>query len=150
MTDDRPRQRLTEELLSRLLASKSLTAYLDEEDPQERALPDYLWELLHAHGLNRADVIRRSGLNPTVVYDLFTGKSRPGRDNAIMLTFGLGCDLRETQRVLRMAGVSELWVKIRRDAIIIWCVENGLTRVETDDELYQLGEKTLLSTSRLR
>lgn len=144
-------QRLTEELLARLLASKSLPDYLDENDPQDRALPDYLRELLHAHGLkNRAEVARRSGINGTVIYDIFCGKSKPGRDHAIMLAFGLRCNLRETQRLLRMAEVSELWVKIRRDAIIIWCIENGFDRVETDDELYRLGEPTLLGTGGLR
>lgn len=143
-------QRLTEELLERLLATKDLDAYLVEEDPQDRALADYLWELLNSRNLRRADVVRGSGLNTTVVYDIFAGKSKPGRDNTIMLTFGLGCDLRETQRVLRMAGVSELWVKIRRDAVIIWCIENGLSRAETDDQLYQLGEQTLLATGNLR
>lgn len=151
MAEEEPHtQRLTEELLQRLLASKSLPRYLEQNDPQERSLPDYLWGLLHAHGLNRASVVHRSGLNSTVVYDIFAGKSKPGRDHAIMLAFGLGCDLRETQRVLRMAEVSELWVKIRRDAIIIWCIENGLSRAETDDQLYQLGEKTLLATGKLR
>lgn len=141
---------LTEELLERLLAAKSLPAFLDESEPQDRSLADYLWSLLHAHGLRRADVVHRSGLNSTVVYDIFAAKSLPGRDNAIMLAFGLGCDLRETQRLLRMAGASELWVKIRRDAIIIWCIENGLGRVETDDQLYRFGEKTLFATGRLR
>lgn len=150
MADCRPqKQKLTEELLARLLASNDLSDYLEQNEPKERSLPDYLWELLEAHGLRRADIVHRSGLNSTVVYDIFAGKSLPGRDNAIMLAFGLGCNLRETQRLLRMAGVSELWAKIRRDAIIIWCIQNGLSRVETDDQLYQLGEKTLLATGKL-
>ena len=46
-----------------------------------------------------------------------------------MLAFGLKCTLRETQRLLRLAGVSELWCKQRRDAIIIWCIRNGFDRI---------------------
>ncbi len=144
-------ERITEELLERLLASATPEAYLSAPDATvERALPDYLHELLDAHRLKRADVVRASGINATVVYDIFSGKSRPGRDHAIMLAFGLGCDLRECQRLLRLAGVSELWCKVRRDAVLIWCVERGLTREEADDELYRLGEKTLLGTGPLR
>ena len=82
-------------------------------------------------------------MHQTVVYDIFSGKSYPGRDNAIMLAFGLGCDLVETQRLLRLAGVSELWPKVRRDAIVIWSIKEGLSREECDDELWRLGEKTL-------
>lgn len=141
---------LTEDLLARLLASTVIDEYLKGFDIADRALSDYLNELLQSHGIKRADVVRGSGINATVVYDIFAGKSNPGRDHAIMLAFGLKCDVVETQRLLRMAGVSELWCKIRRDAIILWCIQQGFDRAETDDELYRFGEKTLLATGRLR
>lgn len=144
-----PGERLTEELLERLLASATPEAYLGEGLTVDRSLSDYLNELLAKRGLKRSEVVRASGVNGTFVYDVFKGKSRLGRDNAIMLAFGLGCDLRETQRLLRLDGVSELWPKARRDAVIIWCVERGLTRAQADDELYRLGEKTLLGTGPL-
>lgn len=137
-------ERLTEELLERLLAAATPEAYLDEDLTVDRALSDYLHELLDEKGLSRADVIRSSGLNATFCYQIFQGTRRPGRDHAIMLAFGLSCTLRETQRLLRLAGVSELWCKQRRDAILIWCVENGLSRAEADDELWRLGERTLV------
>ena len=108
---DIPEEHLTEELLDRLLASASIEQYLDEGLVSARTLTDYLFDRMEAHDLRRADVVRASGLNATVVYDIFSGKSRPGRDHAIMLAFGLKCTLRETQRLLRLAGVSELWCK---------------------------------------
>ena len=143
-------ERITEELLEHLLNASSPEAYLAQGDTVDRTLPDYLNQLLASRGLRRSAVARSSGINPTVVYDIFAGKSKPGRDHAIMLALGLRCTIKECQRLLRLAGVSELWCKVRRDAIVIWCVEHGLTRVETDDELYRLGEKTLLATGRLR
>ncbi|OZG69206.1 helix-turn-helix domain-containing protein [Bifidobacterium eulemuris] len=145
MTEDEKEEHLTEELLERLLSSASIETYLDEEHIGERQLTDYLHGLLEKHDLKRADVARDSGLNATVVYDIFSGKSRPGRDNAIMLAFGLNCDLTETQRLLRLAGASELWCKQRRDAILIWCVKNGFDRAAADNELIRLGEKPLLT-----
>ena len=147
--NEAPRERLTEELLERLLAAQTPEAYLDQDLTIDRELPDYLHELLVTKGLKRAGVVRASGLNGTFVYDVFAGKSRLGRDHALMLAFGLGCDLRETQRLLRLDGVSELWPKVRRDAILIWCVKQGLTRSQADDELYHLGEKTLFGTGPL-
>jgi hypothetical protein len=141
-TDDEP---LTTELLEKLLASRSPEAYLSGVKMSDSTLPDYLARLLDEHGLTRSQVIRASGLNATFCYQVFQGTRHPGRDNAIMLSFGLGCTLRETQRLLRHAGVSELWCKKRRDAIIIFCVEHGMTRERCDDKLYELGEKTLLA-----
>lgn len=142
--------RLTEDLLVRLLESTSLDEYLSESEVADRSLSEYLKEMLDVHGLKRADVVRASGINATVVYDIFAGKSNPGRDHAIMLAFGLQCDIAQTQRLLRMAGVSELWCKIRRDAIILWSIKQGSSRAEADDELYRFGEKTLLATGSLR
>ncbi|WP_288240229.1 helix-turn-helix transcriptional regulator [uncultured Bifidobacterium sp.] len=139
--------RLTEELLNRLLRSTDIGSFLDSEHIVDLEFTDYLRSVLEHHGLTRADVVRASGLNPTVVYDIFAGKSRPGRDSAIMLSLGLDCDLQETQRLLRLAGVSELWCKQRRDAIIIWCVNNGYDRDAVDHELIRFNEKPLLSKS---
>ncbi len=144
------RETLTEELLERLLASATPEAYLtsSDSDVDARDLAEFLRDLLAEKGLSRADVIRGSGLNATFCYQVFQGTRRIGRDNAIMLAFGLRCTLRETQRLLRHAGVSELWCRVRRDAIIIHCIDNGVTREQCDDELYRLGEPTLLPEDR--
>lgn len=56
----------------------------------------------------------------------------------------LASDDIETQRLLRLAGVSELYCRQRRDAIIIWCLRQDRDRVATDDELYRMNEPTLL------
>lgn len=145
------KERLTEGLLMRLLAVPDVESYLDEPGSTvNRDLPQYLRELLDERGMKRAEVARASGLNGTVVYDIFAGKSRPGRDHSIMLALGMRCSLRETQRLLRLSGVSELWPKVRRDAIIIWCINHGFDRSATDDKLWDLGEQTLFHTGRLR
>ena len=150
MTVSMEKEHLTEDLLKRLLASSSIESYLDTHETVNTTLTGFLRELIDARGLKRSEVARESGINPTVVYDIFAGKSRPGRDHAIMLALGIGCTLRETQRLLRLDSVAELWCKDRRDAIVIWCIEHGMSRACTDDELYRLGEKTILGTNPLR
>ena len=138
-------EELTEELLQRLLATASPEAYLAQTATDDRTLGDYLHDIIEAKGLRRADVVRASAVNSTFVYQIFKGERKVGRDNAIKLAFGSQCTLREAQRLLRHAGVSELWCKTRRDAIIIYCIEHGYTLAECDDELYRLGEDTLVS-----
>ncbi len=141
---------LTEDLMARLLASLTPEDYLEAGFTRESSLAGYLHELLASKDLKRSDVYRASGLNPAVVYDAFAGKSRLGRNNALMMAFGLGCSLRETQRLLRLAGVAELCPKLRRDAVIAWCINRGMSREACDDELWRFGEKTLLGTCSLR
>lgn len=134
---------LTEELLERLLASASPEAYLDDATTDDRTLTDYLGDLMEARGMTRADVARASAVNGTFVYQIFKGERRASRDNMIKIALGIGCTLRETQRLLRHAGLSELWCKKRRDAIIISCINRGMSRPECDDELFRMGEQTL-------
>lgn len=140
------RELLTEELLDRLISSPDIQSYLDQDSTSNQTLTVFLETLREANNMKRSVLARESGLNATVVYDIFAGKSRPGRDHAIMLSIGLNCDLRETQRLLRLAGVSELWCKQRRDAIIIWCIEHSFDLAATDNELQRLGERPLLQS----
>ncbi len=146
-----PEECLTENLLDRLRAAASPQEYLDADVTIDRSLKSYLDDLLAEKRVKRATVIRAAGMNTTVAYDIFSGKCvHPGRDKVIMLAFGMGCTLVETQRMLRLAGVSELWPKVRRDAIVVWCIDHGMSRAACDDELWNFGEKTLLGTGPLR
>ena len=91
------RELLTEELLDRLISSSDIQSYLDQDSTSNQTLTVFLETLREANNMKRSTLARESGLNATVVYDIFSGKSRPGRDHAIMLSIGLNCDLRETQ-----------------------------------------------------
>ena len=71
-------EHLTEELLHRLLSSSNVKTYLDAKYTGDYSCSDYLWALLRERGMNRSTLARESGLNATVVYDIFAGKSRPG------------------------------------------------------------------------
>ena len=143
--ENRSGETLTSELLERLRASASPEAYLDTATLEGRELHEYLHELLEEKGLKRSEVIRASGINATFCYQIFQGTRHPSRDTALMLALGMKCSLRETQRICRLSGVSELWPRVSRDAIIIYCIEHGFTREQVDDELWRFGEATLLS-----
>lgn len=72
---DTPEEHLTEELLDRLLHSAKIETYLDEEHITDRALPDYLNELLDRSGIKRNPLAEKTGMNQTFIYDIFAGKS---------------------------------------------------------------------------
>jgi hypothetical protein len=100
--------------------------------------------MLEKHGLERAEVIRLAGIDATYGYQLFKGqRGRPKRDKALALAFAMGLDLRECDRLLEAAGVSRLYCKRRRDAIIMFCLSRKATLAETDECLFQHGEDTI-------
>ena len=140
---------LTDELLHELLTVSNPIEFTEAHNIGHRTLSEYLNQLLAEKGLRRADVVREAGINETFGYQIFKGQRGAGRDKVLCLALSMGCDLVETRRLLQAAGVNELYCKDRRDAIIIWCVNHGYTRLQTDEELYRLGEKTLFGTSPL-
>lgn len=139
----RVKEPLTEELLCELLESPSPEQFTSTHNLQAPTLSEYLQWLLANHGLVRSKVIREAGLNETFGWQIFKGERGCGRDKALALAFAMNLDLRETNRLLQAAGQSALYCKDRRDAIIIFCIEKGLTLQRTDEELYRFGEQTI-------
>lgn len=105
----------------------------------------YLSTLLAEKGKRKIDVIHDANLNETFGYQIFSGERMPKRDKALQLAFGMACSVREAQRLLKHAGCNELYVKNRRDAIILFCIEHGQSLQETDALLYRFGEHTVQS-----
>ena len=134
---------LTEELLEELLEAPDPAAFADAHRIVQRTLPEYLRVLLEEKGLARAEVVRRAGLNETYGYQIFMGQRKPSRNKVLQLGFALGCTLREMNRLLKAAGVNELYCKNRRDAIIIYCLSHGCALHSTDEELYRFNEETI-------
>lgn len=134
---------LTDELLEELRGSPDPAKFASKHKITERTLPEYLQQLLDEKGLSRPKVVAKAGLNPTYGYDIFTGKKHPTREKVLPLAFAMGCTLQETNRMLQAAGVNELYVKNRRDAIIIFCMEHGYSLMKTNEELFRFGEDAI-------
>lgn len=139
----RVKEPLTEELLDELLASPDPVKFAKKHRIGELTLAQHLSGLLDEKGLARIDVIRAAGLNETFGYQIFKGQRNPSRDKVLQLAFAMCLNLRETNRLLRIAGVNDLYCKNRRDAILIFCIDKGYTLRKTDEELYRFGEETL-------
>lgn len=135
---------LTEELLGELLCSPSPQTYLEQHPTHERELASYLDELLQERGLKRKDVVREAQLNDTYGYQIFTGQRKhPSRDKILQIAFAMGLDLRTTDRLLQAAGVSRLYCKDRRDAIIMFCIDRHASLTKVNETLFDMGELTL-------
>lgn len=134
---------LTEKLLEELLEAPDLDQFIEEHPLGKRSLPEYLTQLLEEKHLVRAQVVRMANLNETFGYQIFKGTRRPSRDKVLQIAFAMALSLRETNRALEAAGVSSLYSKDRRDAIIIFCLDRGCSLQKTNEQLYKFGEETL-------
>lgn len=135
----------TSELERELTGCANLRGYLKRN---ESALytPD-LSELLHLEleksGLTRAELLRRSNLNPIYGYQILSGKRRPSRDTLLCLCFGLGLCADETQNLLLHAGYAQLYIRNPRDSILFFALNNGLSLLACNQQLDVHGEASL-------
>ena len=88
-------------------------------------------------------VIREAGIDRTYGHQLFNGTRMPSRDKAIQLAFGFGLDVDETQRLLRAARKSMLYPRLKRDALIIYCLQKKKDLAYTQQILREYGMTAL-------
>lgn len=134
---------LTEELLEQLLDTPSLQRLDKLQGVGSPSLPEYLQALLDRKGLKRADVVRLAGLNPTFGYQIFVGTRHASRNKLLQLAFAMGLTVKESERLLKLAGHSPLYAKDRRDAVILFCLNKRMTLQQAEDCLYRFGEPTI-------
>ena len=136
-------ERLTEQVLQELVEAPTLDAFIEGHDFPAETLHEFLCHMLEKKNLKRSRVVRMADLNETFGYQIFTGARNPSRDKVLQIAFAMALTLRETNRALRAAGASSLNPKCRRDAIIIFCIDQGCSLQKVNEELYRLGEETV-------
>lgn len=104
-----------------------------------QTLPEYLDSLLKQKHLKKADVVRGSQLDRTYVYQIFSGRKIPSRDKLLAIAFGLHLSTDETQKMLKLSGNLELYVRDKRDAAILFAIQHGSSIDEANNLLDQLG-----------
>ena len=57
----------------------------------------------------------------------------------LQLAFALEADVAQTQELLRVARKSTLYPRIKRDTVIIYCLHNHVSLVDTEIILEELG-----------
>lgn len=75
-------------------------------------------------------------------YKIQAGKRQPGRDTVISLALALELTVEETQRLLGYLGYG-LSKHIKRDYLIMYCLEKGIPPVEVNLLLEQCGLRLL-------
>lgn len=131
-------KKTTEELMEILKQKKSIHAYFTEEiDELEFAsLAEHLELLLNEKGLCKNDVIKRSNMDKNYAYQIFNGnKTHPSRDKMIALAIGMGLNVMETRKLLRIAGACDLYPRNPRDSVLIYCLHKGAGLMEVNELL---------------
>ena len=113
---------------------------------QERTDPtcaQVLQELLEQAGVSAPEWIAAADISKSYAYQVLRGERIPGRDILLRTALSLSLSLKETQRLLMVGGCGALYPKIRRDAAVIFALNQHMTLLETEDLLASLPERSL-------
>lgn len=131
-------RKTTAQLRHEIKAATDIEDYLAKNKKHllQRSLSAHLNMLLFQKCLSKADVVRRSSLDRSYVYQIFAGAKTPSRDKLIAIAFGLCLSDEETQEMLKVSGNRELYARDARDAVIIFALQHKKTVFEANELLF--------------
>ena len=138
-------QKQTSELDKELSGSSSLADFLKKNHGQfvDRKIDQELIRLIKEKGAQKNELAKKAGMSAVYLYQVLGGRRIPSRDRMLCICIGLGCSLEETQEVLKKCRYAPLYSKNRRDAVIMFALENGWGVEKLNDELFQIEEETV-------
>lgn len=140
--------RSTDELLKLIEGSSDIMDAMTKigGELSEKTFSQRLQELMDARGVDPAWLTERSLMSRAFVYQLCSGRRGPGRDVVLRLALLLKAGIPETQRMLCAAGRGALYPRVRRDAIILYALKEGMSFLDADDLLVEMGEEPLIES----
>lgn len=122
---------MIEQLLSE---SHNLDEFFEKYSDFLTTQPFYEYALSHISKKNikLGEVIEKSCLSRSMVYKMLSGERQATRDTIIQLAFGIGLNVEETNRMLKLASHAPLAVRNKREAIIIFSLNHHYNLVDAD------------------
>lgn len=140
------KRKTTDELFKSLSQEKNLQNFLNanQGEFEHSSLQEELNRLLAGHNQKKAEVIRRSNLDPVYAYQIFDGsKSNPARSKLLALCLSIGASLEETQKILRLGHWEPLYPRSVRDSIIIYAIEHHTSVMDVNGILHDMHMEQL-------
>lgn len=127
----------TEVLQNKLLQSETLDDFIEQHQKEIKgeSFKDYLYALIEDLEIKTSDLFQLAHMSDSYGYQLLNGKRQPSRDKVIQLSIGLSLTLAQTNRLLKLSGKSELYVKDERDAIFMFALNKKWSLYDVEDLL---------------
>lgn len=134
----------TSTLFDKLSNRKSGEAFLSQ-DQIAPTCARFLQEILEKAGISASEWIVGADISKSYGYQILRGERKPGRDILLRTAFLLRLPLKETQRLLAVGECGALYPKVRRDAAVIFALNQKLSLLETEELLSSLPERSLFA-----
>lgn len=137
-------EKSTEELINELQKAEDIVKFAEDnkDELDVLTLSEQLNKFLNKYQKSKSDIIRDAGIDITYGYQIFDGKKKPRRDKLIQIAFGFPLTVKDANVLLRAGGMSDLYVRNKRDAICMYCLQQRMVVSECNDMLFNAGEET--------
>lgn len=135
----------TDNLRQELMDSPNLTQFLtrNQEYFVNTSLSELLNQLFEKKNISKAALAKKSGMSEIYLHQIFSGHRNPSRNRLLCLCYGLEATVEETQDLLKLCQMAQLYPKLKRDAIIYYGLQHRLGLYEINDRLFDEDEETL-------
>ena len=135
----------TDGLQQELMDSPDLTLFLSQNQEQfvNKSVSELLNHLFEKKNISKAALAKKAGMSEIYLHQIFASRRNPSRNRLLCLCFGLDASVEETQELLKLCGMAQLYPKLKRDAIIYYGLLHGLPLFEINDKLFDEDEEIL-------
>ena len=135
----------TDGLRQELMDSPDLTLFLSQNQEQfvNKSVSELLNHLFEEKNISKAALAKKAGMSEIYLHQIFAGRRNPSRNRLLCLCYGLEASVEETQELLKLCGMAQLYPKLKRDTIIYYGLLHKLSLFEINDKLFDENEETL-------
>lgn len=135
----------TNDLFNELGQDCKIENYLNDNTSSfvTHSINEFWEDACERSGLSKSNIINKSDFSYCYFYDVINGRKIPGSDKIIRLILTMKLSLDDCQQALRMSGKTALYPRIKRDSILIFAINNGLSVYQCNDLLAKCNEEPL-------
>ena len=127
----------TDGLQQELMDSPDLTLFLSQNQEQfvNKSVSELLNHLVEEKNISKAALAKKAGMSEIYLHQIFAGRRNPSRNRLLCLCYGLEASVEETQELLKLCGMAQLYPKLKRDTIIYYGLLHNLLLLLTHKSL---------------
>ena len=111
----------------------------------DRPFTEYMREKMREKGISQKDMFIAAGISEHYGRKLISGESHTSeRDKILRLCLGAHLTIDETQKALKLYGMSPLYARFGRDAVLIAAIGDGIYEIGDVDELLSAQGQEIL------
>ncbi len=97
----------------------------------------YMNQIIETKHTTRGKILAMTTIQRNYGYQIFDGSKKPNKDKVVQICLALHLDLHLTNNLLSLSNNGMLYPKVKRDALLIYCVEKNKSVYETNELLME-------------